>query len=151
MIFLLLFYFNKSFCICSCISTISAYQRTYVCYLNYHATVCDGVPWLPLREQVFSAQEGNPASTYLPISPLLQSCGISVGTLCGTLTFGWYLVRYLDLRLTPRVSTLNSHDWPHLEGTRLESYRLSHLTTHSPMSSTYTHTHPGQPRWVVSD
>ena len=106
------------------------------------------VPRLPLREHVLGAQEGNPASTYLLVSPLSQSCGLSVGTLCGTLTFGWYTVRYLDLKLTPRVSTLKSHPWPHIEGTRLDSYCLSHLTTHSPGAP---HTHLGQPRRVVSD
>ena len=71
------------------------------------------------------------APSWRPAYFCSDSCGLSVGTL----TFGWYPVWYLDLRLTPRVSTLNSHAWPHLEGTCLESYRLSHLPTHSPTSS----------------
>ena len=89
------------------------------------------VPRLPLREQVLREQDGNPASIYLPVSPLSESCGLSVSTL----TFGLYPVRYLDLRLTPRVSTLNSHAWPHFEETRMESYCLSHLMTHSRRNS----------------
>ena len=44
------------------------------------------VPRMSLREHVLRAQERNPASTYLAVSPLSQSCGLSVGTLCGTLT-----------------------------------------------------------------
>ena len=52
--------------------------------------------------------------------------------------FGWYPVRYLELRLTPRVSTLKSHARPHIEGTRLYSYCLSHLTTHALARSSNT-------------
>ena len=59
------------------------------------------VPRLPLREHVLRAQEGNPASTYLPVSPLSQSCGLSVGTRGGTQTFSWYPVRYPDFQLVP--------------------------------------------------
>ena len=82
---------------------MSAYQHSYICYLYYDATVCDGVFLACLwgRMPVFRAQEGNPASTYSPVSPLSQSRGLSVGTLCGTLCFSFHPVRHLGFWLVP--------------------------------------------------
>ena len=106
------------------------------------------VPRLPLREHVLRAQEGKPASTYLPVSPLSQSCGLSGGTLCGALTFSWYPVRYPDLRLVSCAVPWSSVDIPcqHIEVPRVTSHRRNSPgiilpeSPHDSLSKELTHT-----------
>ena len=91
------------------------------------------VPRLPLREHVLRAQERNLASAYLLVSPLSQSCGLSVGartfswcpdfqlvpwlsagTLCGTLNFGWHPVSAhwsLPRNLTSKELACTHNPW----------------------------------------
>ena len=147
---------------------MSAYQPTLICYLNYHATVCDGVFLACLWGSMSSEHRRGTRQVHTyRFLPCRRVVGfqlvpgavpvLSVGTRCGTRTISWYPVRYPDFGWYPggtlnfgwhlRVSTLKSHAWPHIEGTRLYSYCLSLLTTQSPGA----HSYPGQPRRVVSD
>ena len=62
---------------------------------------------LSLGEHVLRAQEGNLASTYLPVSPLSQSCGLSVNWYPVLYPdFSWYPVRYPDFSWCPDFQLL---------------------------------------------
>ena len=91
-IILFIVYFNHFVQLYWCVASMSAYSAhlTMLFILSWHC-LRRCVPRLQ-REHVFSAQEGNSASTYLTVSPLSQGCGPSVGTKNCTLIFGFHPV-----------------------------------------------------------